>query len=151
MYRRSATNSSMSKPAAKSPVAPIQSSAIRGDACNKSMVSWTVGRYVCGSRTLNNFIGSRYQTSPLVEALKPFSKFAFTETPLVTEFKSRQLFALGHTQHGSAAQLQHVSGLLDCQQTQRGNVVFHWANRLSNASAIAPLSVAVRFLGKAGG
>jgi hypothetical protein len=47
--------------------------------------------------------------------------------------------------------LQHVSGLLDCQQTQRGNVVFHWANRLSNASAIAPLSVAVRFLGKAGG
>ena len=140
----------MSNPSINSPVASIQSNAIRGDARNNLMVSSIVGRYVCDSRTLNIFIGSRHQTSPLVEAFEPFSQFTFTETPLVTDFESRYLFALDQTQNGSAAQSQPVSGLLDCQQTHRGNIVFHWANRLSNANAIAPLSVAARFLDKAG-
>ena len=81
----------MRKPLANSPTVPIQSSMFRID-----------------------FISC---TLPFVEAFKPFSEFAFTDTPLAAEFKSRQLFALGHTQHGSAAHLQHVSGLLDCQQT----------------------------------
>ena len=93
-YRRSATNSSMSKPAVNRAAAPMQTSAISGEARSDLMISSTVVRYVCGSRTLNVFISSRHQTSSLVKAfIKPFGEFAFTDTPLVTNFESRQLFA----------------------------------------------------------
>jgi len=68
----------MSKPPANSAVAPIKSSAIRGDVCSNFLVSWKVGRCIAGRRMSKVFIGSRHQTSPLVEAFKPFSEFAFT-------------------------------------------------------------------------
>jgi hypothetical protein len=42
------------------------------------LVSWKVGRCIAGRRMSKVFIGSRHQTSPLVEAFKPFSEFAFT-------------------------------------------------------------------------
>ena len=102
VHFRSATNSSMSKPAVNRAAAPMQTSAISGEARSDLMISSTVGRYVCGSRTLNVFIGSRHQTSPLVKAfIKPFSEFAFTDTPLATDFESRQLLALGHTRRSA--------------------------------------------------
>ena len=97
VHFRSAT-SSMRKPLPNSPAAPIQSSAIRRD-----------------------FISL---TSSLVEAFQPFSKFAFTEAPLATDFESRQFFALDHTVRGSLADLQHGSGFFESQKTQRRNVVF---------------------------
>ena len=131
----------MRNPEINRPANPIQISAIPND----FMICWTVGSYICSGGTFLSV-----QSHSFVEVLKPFSDFTFTETPLVTDFESRYLFALDQTQNGSAAQSQPVSGLLDCQQTHRGNIVFHWANRLSNANAIAPLSVAARFLDKAG-
>ena len=124
-YRRSATNSSMSKPAVNRPAAPMQTSAISGEARSDLMISSTVGRYVCGSRTLNVFIGSRHQTLPLVEALKPFSEFPFNDAPLVTNFDSRQLFVFRHKQQSAPRYLQHVGGLPDSQKTRKIKVVFH--------------------------
>ena len=124
-YRRTATNSAMRRSPINAVIAPIKSSAITGDARSNSMVSWRRGRYIWSNCTLKVFISSRYQTLPLVEAFEPFSKFAFTDTPLVTEFKSRQLFALQHTQHSALRHLEHVSGLPESQKTERISVVFH--------------------------
>src|SRR5215471_5701935 len=124
-YRRTATNSAMRRSPVNATIAPIKSSAITGDACSNSIVCWTRGRYIWSNCTLKVFIASRHQTLPLVEALKPFSQFTFTETPLATEFESRQLFILRHTQQSALRYLQHVSGLPERQKTQRIGVVFH--------------------------
>jgi hypothetical protein len=130
----------MRKPEINSPANPIQISAIPSD-----FIVWTVGSYISSGGTFLSV-----QSHSFLEALKPFSKFAFTDTPLAAAFESRYLFALDHTHRGSLGLSQHGSDFFEGQQMQRGNVVFHWANRLSNANAIAPLSVAARFLGKAG-
>ena len=55
--------------------------------------------------------------------------------------------------HGSAGQLQHVSGLLKCQQAHRFVSVFErcfHGRKLSNGDAIALLSRSGPFLAKAG-
>jgi len=64
----------MRKPLANSPTVPIQISAFR--------------------------IVFISLTSPLVNAFKSFSKFAFTDTPRATDFQTRRLFTLDHTLHG---------------------------------------------------
>ena len=56
-YRRSATNSDMRKAVANSTAAPIQSSAIRGEACANLIVSSRVERYVTVGRRPRVFIG----------------------------------------------------------------------------------------------
>ena len=150
VYFRSATNSRMSKLSINIPVAPMQSSAIRGNPCSNFWGSWKVGRYMCGGRTLNVFINSRHQSSLLLEALKPFSQFTFTKTPLVTDFESRHLFALDQTQNGSAAQSQHVSGLLDCHQTHGINIVFHRGKLIEQRRCHCPTEYRRAFLGKSG-
>src|SRR5262249_28249392 len=100
-YRRTITNSAMRRSPIKAAIAPIKSSAITGDARSNSMVSWTRGRYIWSNCTLKVFIGSRHQSSLLLEALKPFSEFALTDTPVAAEFESRQLFVPGHTQNSA--------------------------------------------------
>jgi hypothetical protein len=45
--------------------------------------------------------------------------------------------------------LQHVSGLSECQKSQRINVVFHRGSNWSNASAMTVLGVVVYLLAKA--
>ena len=89
----------MRKPLANSPTVPIQSSMFRID-----------------------FISC---TLPLVNAFKPFSKFAFTGTPLAAHFENRQLFVPGHTHHSVRRYVQHFSRLPESHKAQRINVVFH--------------------------
>ena len=92
---------SMRKPAANSPTAPIQTSAFPKDESQRL------------------FISSRYRTSPLVKTFNPFGEMAFVDPPLATDFESRQLFAVDHTLRGSLGYLQHGSGLFKSQTPQR--------------------------------
>jgi len=59
-YRRNATNSHMRKVAANSSAAPIQSSAILGEACANLIVSSRVERYVSWGE------GPRFSLGPLL-------------------------------------------------------------------------------------
>ena len=89
---------SMRKPAANSPTAPIQTSAFPKDESQRL------------------FISSRYRTSQLVEAFKPFGELAFPNAPLAADFESRQFLVLDHAVHCSLRHLQQLSGFLKRQQ-----------------------------------
>ena len=91
----------MRKPAANSPTDPIQSSAFPKDESQRL------------------FLSSRYRTSQLVEALKPFGELAFPDAPLAADFESRQFLVLDHAVHCSLRHLQQLSGFLKRQQAER--------------------------------
>jgi len=81
-----------------------------------------------------------------LESLHPFRELSFADTPLTTNSKGGQFLSLDHPMHGSPGQLQHVSGLLECQQAQWLITIFHrrfHARNLSNGNAIPVLSVPV--------
>ena len=125
---------SMRKPAAKSPTAPIQTSAFPKDESQRL------------------FISSRYRTSQLVEALKPFGQLAFPDAPLAADFESRQFLVLDHAVHCSLRHLQQLSGFVCCQESQRLSVVVHrrWAT-VSNGNAMTHPSPGQPWVGKSRG
>ena len=91
--------------------------------------------------------------SQLLKSLHPLCELSLVDAPLATDSKGGQFLSLDHAMNGSPGQLQHVSGLLKCQQAHRVVTVFgrcfHGRN-LSNGNAIALLSTSGRFLEKAG-
>ena len=89
--------------------------------------------------------------SAFVQPVKPLSECGLVNTPLATDLESGQLFTLDHTLRSALGHSQHESGLSESQKTQRLKLNFHrWCYRLSNANAIALISVRARSLGKAG-
>ena len=79
-----------------------------------------IGSMLSIATTLNTILIGEPATSvglQFFEVVNELGEFAFTDTPLVTEFKSRQLFALQHTQQSALRHLQHVSGLPESQKT----------------------------------
>jgi hypothetical protein len=88
-----------------------------------------------------------------LETLHPLCELSFVDTPLATDSKGGQFLSLDHPMHGSPGQLQHVSGLLKCQQAHRSVMVIERCSHersLSNGNAIALLSRSGRFLEKPG-
>jgi len=60
----------------------------------------------------------------LFDALNPFEEFGFVDTPLVTDFDSREFLALDHAFQRSHGNSQQFSSLLESQTAQLIKVLF---------------------------
>jgi hypothetical protein len=72
-------------------------------------------------------VGEAMNLSPLVEALKEFDEFAFTDTPLAADLEEsgRTVTLNHHAVQRSLRHLQQLSGFLESQKTQWLNIIFH--------------------------
>ena len=92
----------------------------------------------------------RRTASPLVESVEPLSERVFVNTPLTTNLKSRQIFAVDHSLQSAPGYLQQLSGFFDSEKFQRLSAVFHSHYHRSNPNAIATMGLVALFLDKAG-